>query len=81
MRIETILIEKINPAPHNPRRDLQPGDSEYEKLERSLSEFDCVEPLVWNRRTGNLVGGHQRMKILIARGDREVQCSVVDLLR
>ena len=79
MQLEMIAVERINPAPYNPRKDLQPGDSEYEKLKRSMEEFDCVEPLVWNRRTGNLVGGHQRLKILLARGDREVACSVVDL--
>ena len=38
-----------------------------------------MEPLVWNKRTGNLVGGHQRFKILLARGDKQIQCSVVDL--
>ena len=79
LAIELIDVEKINPAPYNPRKDLQPGDAEYEKLKRSIETFDCVEPLVWNRRTGHLVGGHQRFKILLARGDKEVQCSVVDL--
>lgn len=79
MVIEMVDVSKISPARYNPRKDLQPGDVEYEKLKRSLAEFDCVEPLVWNRRSGNLVGGHQRLKILLARGDREVQCSVVDL--
>jgi len=44
-----------------------------------METFDCVEPLVWNKRTGNLVGGHQRLKVLVARGDTEVECSVVDL--
>jgi DNA modification methylase len=79
MIIRKISISRINPASYNPRRDLQPGDPEYQKLLKSLDEFDCVEPLVWNRRTGNLVGGHQRFKILSARGDLEVLCSVVDL--
>jgi len=79
MRIEKVPIERIRPAPYNPRKDLKPGDPEYEKLSRSLDEFDCVEPLVWNRRTRNLVGGHQRLKILKARGDEEIECSVVDL--
>jgi len=58
---------------------LRPGDPDYEKLKRSIAEFDCVEPLVWNRRSGNLVGGHQRLKVLIARGDSEVPCVVVDM--
>jgi len=44
-----------------------------------LTEFDLVEPLIWNKRTGNLVGGHQRLKILQERGNKEVEVSVVDL--
>jgi len=79
LNIRKIPISQINPAPYNPRKDLKPGDPEYEKLLKSIDEFDCVELLVWNRRTGNLVSGHQRAKILKARGDKEVTCSVVDL--
>lgn len=79
MILRQIPIDQINPAPYNPRKDLQPGDPEYKKLQRSLDEFGCVEPLVWNLRTGHLVGGHQRFKILRARGDTELDVSVVDL--
>ena len=79
LNIRKIPVSKIKPAAYNPRKDLEPGDPEYEKLLKSINEFDCVEPLIWNRRTGNLVGGHQRLKIFIARGDTEVACSVVDL--
>ncbi len=79
LNVERIPISKIKPAAYNPRKDLKPGDPEYEKLLKSIDEFDCVEPLVWNRRTGKLIGGHQRLKILAARGDTEVTCSVVDL--
>jgi len=64
MEIIKIPITKINPAPYNQRLDLQPGDVEYEKIKRSITEFDLVEPLVWNKQTGNLVGGHQRLKVL-----------------
>jgi hypothetical protein len=38
-----------------------------------------VEPLVWNKQTGNLVGGHQRLKVLKEQGVKEVEVSVVDL--
>ena len=79
MRIEKIPIEKLNPAKYNPRKDLQPGDPEYEKLKRSIEEFGYVEPIVWNKRTGNIVGGHQRYKVLLDMGMREVDCVVVDL--
>ena len=79
MKIETIEISKINPAVYNPRKDLKTGDPEYEHLKKSINEFGLIDPLIWNKRTGNLVGGHQRLKILKERGDKEVEVSVVDL--
>src|SRR5262245_6547350 len=79
MHIARVSIRKINPAPYNPRVDLQPGDPEYEKLRRSMETFGCVEPLVWNKRTGHLVGGHQRFKILVEQGHTHLDVSVVTL--
>ncbi|AKR38519.1 ParB N-terminal domain-containing protein [Bacillus cereus] len=80
MEIRKIHIDKINPAPYNPRIDLQPGDAEYERLKQSIEKFGYVQPLVWNERTGNLVGGHQRFKILVNEKQlKEVDVSVVDL--
>ncbi|EJL29963.1 ParB N-terminal domain-containing protein [Brevibacillus sp. BC25] len=79
MDIRKISVSKINPAPYNPRVDLQPGHPEYEKLKRSIQEFGYVEPLVWNEQTGNLVGGHQRFKILVEQGASEIEVSVVSL--
>lgn len=79
MEIKKIPITQIDPAPYNPRVDLTPGDPEYQKLEKSISTFGYVEPLVWNKRTKTLVSGHQRLKVLIAQGTKEVEVSVVDL--
>src|SRR5580698_9660348 len=78
MKIEKVSINKINPAAYNPRIDLKPGDRDYKKLKQSINTFGYVEPLVWNSRTGSLVGGHQRLKILIEQGAQEVEVSVVD---
>ena len=74
-----IEIEKINEAPYNPRVKLEPGMPEWEKLKRSIEEFDNIIPLVWNERTGNLVGGHQRLSVLKSMGRTTADCSVVDL--
>jgi ParB-like chromosome segregation protein Spo0J len=79
MHIERIAISELRPAPYNPRVALRPGDPAYERLTRSLDEFDLVQPLVWNRRSGHLVGGHQRLEILKQKGVTEVECVVVDL--
>ena len=79
MEIRRVSVEKLNPAAYNPRKDLKPGDSEYKKLARSLNHFGYVEPIVWNERTGNVIGGHQRLKVLIAEGAKEIEVSVVNL--
>jgi DNA modification methylase len=79
LNIQEVPVTKIKPAVYNPRKDLRPGDPAYDRLKKALSEFDLVEPLVWNERTGNLVGGHQRFKILLERGDQTVPVSIVDL--
>lgn len=79
MKIIKVPINKINPAPYNPRQELKPGDVEYEKLKKSIQEFGYVDPLIWNERTGNLVGGHQRFKILVAEGYQELDVSVVNM--
>ena len=79
MRIEAVDAGRLTPAGYNPRRDLKPGDAEYEKLRRSIEEFGYVEPVIWNERTGNVVGGHQRLKVLASMGETQVQCVVVDL--
>lgn len=80
MEFRVIPIDQINPAAYNPRVDLQPGDPEYEKLKRSIQEFGYVEPIVWNERTGNMVGGHQRYKIMVhEQGCTELAVSVVNL--
>ena len=77
-----MIIEKKNtadllPADYNPRKDLKPGDAEYEKLKRSIEQFGYVEPVIWNQTTGRVVGGHQRLKVLIDMGMTEVDCVVV----
>jgi DNA modification methylase len=79
MIVQKIPVSEINPAKYNPRKDLKPGDPAYEKLKRSMTEFGYVEPIIWNEETGNIVGGHQRYKILLEAGHTEVECVVVKL--
>ena len=79
-----MIFEKKNtadllPADYNPRKDLKPGDAEYEKLKRSIEQFGYVEPVIWNKTTGRVVGGHQRLKVLMDMGLSEVDCVVVEM--
>ncbi|EAD2410197.1 transcriptional regulator [Listeria monocytogenes] len=79
MEIIEIEVYKINPATYNPRIDLQPDSPEYRKLKNSIYEFGYVDPLIWNKQTGNLVGGHQRFKVLLEANPEKLFVSVVDL--
>ena len=48
MNIQTIEIEKLNPAEYNPRKDLKPEDEEWKKIQRSIKEFGYVDPIIVN---------------------------------
>ncbi|HDR7827815.1 TPA: DNA modification methylase [Bacillus anthracis] len=79
MLIEKIKTKQLIPAEYNPRKDLKPGDPEYEKLKRSLEEFGYVEPVIWNKTTGKVIGGHQRLKVLLSMDMDEIECVVVEM--
>ena len=79
MNLQRISVDRLKPAKYNPRKDLKPGDPAYEKIRRSLHEFGYVDPVIWYEVTGNIVGGHQRYKVLTAEGATEIDCVVVHI--
>lgn len=79
MRIERKQITELMRAEYNPRVELDESHEEYRLLEGSVAEFGYVVPIIWNERTGRVVGGHQRLTVLQNAGETEVDVSVVDL--
>lgn len=82
MLLKTVKITSLNPAPYNPRKDLKPSDSEYQKLKRSIEEFGYVDPIIYNIRDDGervIVGGHQRFKVLSELGYEEIQAIELQL--
>ena len=71
-------MDELNPAEYNPRKRLQPGDREYEKLKHSIETFGYVDPIIVNA-DGTVIGGHQRLNVLIDLGYTEADVAVVDL--
>ena len=63
-------------APYNPRRI---SEHDLSTLGRSLKFFGVVEPVIVNRRTGRIVGGHQRVKAAEAQGIETLPVVHVDL--
>ncbi len=78
MRFEKRNVNDLIPAKYNPRKDLKPGDKEYEKIKNSINEFGYVDPIIINSYN-TIIGGHQRLKVLRDLGYTEVDCVVIEI--
>lgn len=74
--VKRIPVKRLVPADYNPRT-ISPAA--LEGLRKSLEKWGLVQPIVWNKRSKRVVGGHQRLKLLAAAGIAEIECVVVDL--
>jgi len=72
----TKKVAELCPAKYNPRKI---SDESLGRLTKSLAELGNLQPITWNARTGNIVGGHQRLKCYQAMGKTEVEVWAVDL--
>lgn len=76
---ETIHRSKLKNASYNPRHLTLRG---RQKLKDSLKRVGLVQPIVWNKRSGNIVGGHQRISQIDAlekSGNYSLTVAVVDV--
>ena len=71
MKISEIYVDEESNA-----RDL--NEERFEKLRESLKTFGNLQPIVVNKSTNKLLGGHQRLKILSETQD-EVDVWLVNL--
>lgn len=69
-------IADLHDAPWNPRA-IPPEN--LAALRESMRRWGVVQEVVVNRRTGTVVGGHQRLKVLREEGAAEVPVAWVDL--
>lgn len=76
MKIVKKKITDLKPAKYNPRRI---SEAAKRGLSASMQRFGCVDPIIWNRHTDTVVGGHQRLEILVSQGIEQIECVEVDL--
>ena len=79
MKIEKRKISELIRAEYNPRKI---SVVQLYELKEGIEEFGLVQPLVVNEnpeRKNVIVGGHQRLKIWEELGNKEVDCSIVNL--
>lgn len=77
--MDTISRDQIRGAEYNPRII---SEDARKRLRKMLAKHGLVQPLVWNKRTGNLVSGHQRLSALDSlerTQDYALQVAVVDV--
>lgn len=74
--IRLMKLSELQAAPYNPR---QISEQALTGLKHSIRRYGLVQPIVWNRRTGNIVGGHQRVLAMQQEGVPEANVVVVDL--
>ena len=78
LKTEKRKLNELVAADYNPRKALTPEDSEYQKIKRSIEEFEYVDPIIINE-DGTIIGGHQRCTVLKDLGYEEVDVVVVSL--
>lgn len=77
--VKKIPRSQIKRAEYNPRII---DEESLKKLTKDIREHGLVTPLVWNKRTGVLVSGHQRlvaMDKIHRKKDYEVPVAVIDV--
>ena len=76
MIIEKKKISELKSSPYNARQSTEKQEAD---LKASLDKFGVVEPIIFNKQTGYIVGGHFRVRELKKLGYKEVECVIVDL--
>ncbi len=57
----TVHRSKINFAYYNPRKI---SENSQKRLKEKIKKIGLIGGIIWNEQTGNLVSGHQRLKVL-----------------
>ncbi len=78
LAVEALSVTRLArmSAGYNPRTMTPP---DLAALRRSMREFGTVEPIICNRRTDRIVGGHQRVRAAQAEGMDRLPVVWVDL--
>lgn len=74
--VKKVKLEDLHVAENNPRVI---SNRNFQGLLHSMQRFGQVEPIVWNEKTGRIVGGHQRHRALVEMGVKEALVLVVSM--
>lgn len=75
-KIEAKKLIDLKLADYNPR---EMSKEAFSGLSASIDKFGLLGYIVWNKRSGNIISGHQRYRYLVEMGETETDVVVVDL--
>lgn len=76
LNIRRRKLSGLKPDPHNARIH---DERNRAAVAESMRQFGYIEPIVFNTRTGYVIGGHCRLAELTAAGEKYADVVVVDL--
>jgi DNA modification methylase len=76
METKRIKISEVKPSEYNPRKI---SEKDYNNLKKSVKQFGILRPLIINKITGNLISGHQLLKVLIEEKIEETDALFLEL--
>ena len=71
-KLETFDIDELTDYAKNPRSLTK---EQYDHLKKSLDKFGLIDkPIINADEKNNVIGGHQRLRVLRAEGQKSVEC-------
>ncbi len=69
LKLEWINPQELLPDLENPRRI---SEETLDNLKESLVQYGFIQPVIYNKRTNQIVGGHQRVKAAVKQSLTEI---------
>ena len=79
MKIVKKRLSDLRSPGYNPRVSAGDVKNFYKKLDDSINKFGYIQPIIWNKRTNNIVGGNQRLHILRNNNKDSFEIDVVEV--
>jgi ParB-like chromosome segregation protein Spo0J len=77
-KTKKVKLKDIQPMGNNPRSI---AEKALKGLKKSIERFGYVEPIIWNKTTNHIIGGHQRYGVLLEEGVEEAIVVVVEMTK
>lgn len=76
IEVKEMPIKDLKFAPYNPRKI---SEQQMKALKLSIEKNGLVNPIIWNKKTGFVVGGNQRLAALIDLEYEKTWVAVIDV--